>query len=46
MILFLQLFEGLSYNDSQAVVHAINTNNLTTSRLERILSGADGITDD
>lgn len=46
MILFLQLFEGLSYNDSQAVVHAINTNNLTTSRLERILSGADDITDD
>jgi phage head maturation protease len=46
MILFLQLFEGLSYNDSQAVVHAINTNNLTTSRLERILSGADGVTDD
>lgn len=46
MILFLQLFEGLSYNDSQAVVHAINTNNLTTNRLERILSGADDVTDD
>ena len=46
MILFLQLFEGLSYTDAQVVIHAVNTNTLTNSRLEHILGGADGITDD
>lgn len=46
MTLFLQLFEGLSYTDSLAVVHAINSNKLTESRLERLLGGADGVTDD
>lgn len=46
MTVFLQLFEGLSYTDAQAVVHAVNTNTLTNSRLEHILGGADDITDD
>lgn len=46
MILFLQLFEGLSYTDAQVVIHAVNTNTLTSSRLEHILGGADDITDD
>ena len=46
VVAFLQLFEGLSRTDAQAVVHAINTNALTNSRLSRILGGADDITDD
>lgn len=46
MIAFLQLFEGVSRTDAQAIVHAINTNTMTNSRLERILDGADDITDD
>lgn len=46
MVAFLQLFEGLSRTDAQAVVHAINTNAMTNSRLSRILGGADDITDD
>lgn len=46
MIAFLQLFEGLSRTDAQAVVHAINTNAMTDSRLSRILGGTDDITDD
>lgn len=46
MIAFLQLFEGVSRTDAQAIVHAINTNTMTNSRLERILDGSDDITDD
>lgn len=46
MIAFLQLFEGVSRTDAQAIVHAINTNTMTNSRLERILDGADDVTDD
>lgn len=46
MTVFLQLFEGLSYTDAQAVVHAVKTNTLTNSRLESILGGADDITED
>lgn len=46
MVLFLQLFEGLSYTDSEAIVRAINTKGLTDDRLEHILDGADDITDD
>lgn len=46
MIAFLQLFEGVSRTDAQAIVHAINTNTMTNSRLERILDGSDDVTDD
>lgn len=46
MIAFLQLFEGVSRTDAQAIVHAINTNTMTDSRLERILDGSDDVTDD
>lgn len=35
---FLQLFEGLSYTDAQMVVSALNTNQLTNTRLEHIFS--------
>lgn len=46
LTVFLQLFEGLSYTDANMVVSALNTNKLTNSRLEKILSGADDITED
>ncbi len=35
---FLQLFEGVSRNEAQAIVHAINTKTMTNSRLARIFS--------
>lgn len=43
---FLQLFEGLSYTDATMVVSALNTSDLTETRLEHILDGADDITED
>lgn len=46
MVLFLQIFEGLSHDESQLIVQALNTNKLTNSRLEHILSGTDDITED
>lgn len=46
LTVFLQLFEGLSYTDANMVVSALNTNKLTNSRLEKILGGADDITED
>lgn len=46
LTVFLQLFEGLSYTDANMVVSALNTNELTDSRLEHILDGADDITED
>lgn len=46
LTVFLQLFEGLSYTDANMVVSALNTNKLTDSRLEKILDGADDITED
>lgn len=46
LTVFLQLFEGLSYTDANMVVSALNTNELTDSRLEHILDGADDVTED
>lgn len=44
--MFLQLFTGLSYDDSSKIVQQLNTNKLTVHRLQEILSGDASADDD